>query len=96
MAHLCAGCHGEHLSGGRIPGAPSSLPIPLNLTPDATGLRGWEFADFENVMRKATRKNGKPLDPFMPVDCWKNFDDTEMQALWSYLQTLPPTPFGQR
>jgi hypothetical protein len=47
-------------------------------------------------MRKAQRKNGKPLNPFMPVENWKNFDDTEMHALWAYLQTLPPRPFGGR
>jgi hypothetical protein len=32
----------------------------------------------------------------MPVESWKNLDDTEMHALWSYLRTLPPTPFGNR
>ena len=40
IARLCIGCHGEHLSGGPLPGAPSSFAIPLNLTPDATGLKG--------------------------------------------------------
>ena len=36
LARMCNGCHGEHFSGGRIPGAPSSFPIPLNLTPHET------------------------------------------------------------
>ena len=40
LARSCTGCHGERLSGGRIPGAPSSLPIPANLTPHETGLAG--------------------------------------------------------
>ena len=96
LARLCSGCHGEHLSGGRIPGAPSELPVPLNLTPDATGLAGWAYSDFEKLMRTAVRKNGKALDPFMPVESWKNFDDTELHAIWAYLQTLPATPFGNR
>jgi mono/diheme cytochrome c family protein len=96
IARLCSGCHGEHLSGGPIPGAPPSIPIPLNITPDATGLAGWTFDDFEKLMRTAQRKSGKPLDPFMPVENWKNMDDTEMHALWAYLQTVPPTPFGKR
>ncbi|HEY1694638.1 MAG TPA: c-type cytochrome [Polyangiaceae bacterium] len=96
LARLCTGCHGEHLSGGPLPGAPSSIPTPLDLTPHATGLADWSFEDFDRLMRTGVRKSGRKLDPFMPVDAWKNLDDTEMHALWAYLRTLPPTPFGQR
>jgi mono/diheme cytochrome c family protein len=96
MGKLCSGCHGEHLSGGPIPGAPPSLPIPRNLTPDATGLGDWSFADFDTLMRTGIRKNGQKLDPFMPVDAWKNLDDTELHALWAYLRTLPAIRFGNR
>jgi len=96
VSRLCTGCHGDHMSGGPIPGAPPSIPTPLNLTPHATGMAGWAFADFEKTMRQGIRKNGKTLDPFMPVECWKNFDDTEMHALWAYLQSLPPRPLGER
>ena len=96
LGRLCSGCHGEHLSGGRIPGTPSSIPTPLNLTPDATGLAGWTYADFDKLMKQGIRKNGKTLDPFMPIEAWKNFDDTEEHALWAYLQTLPPAPLGGR
>ncbi len=96
LARLCTGCHGEHLSGGRIPGTPSSIPTPLNLTPDATGLAGWTYSDFDKLMKTGSRKNGKMLDPFMPIEEWKNFDDTEEHALWAYLQTLPAAPFGGR
>jgi hypothetical protein len=96
LARLCSGCHGDHLSGGPIPGAPPSIPIPLDLTPDATGLADWTFADFDKLMKTGVRKSGRKLDPFMPVEAWKNMDDTELHALWSYLRTLPPTPFGNR
>jgi cytochrome c len=96
ITRLCSGCHGEHLSGGPIPGAPSSFATPLNLTPDATGLREWSFADFDRLMRTGVRKNGKQLDTLMPIESWKNFDDTEMHAVWAYLQTLPARPFGGR
>jgi hypothetical protein len=96
VSRLCMGCHGEHLSGGPIPGAPSSFAIPLNLTPDATGLMDWAFADFDRTMKTGIRKNGKPLDSLMPVEGWKNFDDNEMHGVWEYLRSLPPTPFGQR
>jgi hypothetical protein len=96
LGRLCSGCHGEHLGGGPIPGAPPSLPVPLNLTSDATGLGDWTFADFDRLMKTGVRKSGRKLDPFMPVDAWKHLDDTEMQALWSYLRTVPPTKFGNR
>jgi hypothetical protein len=96
MSRLCTGCHGEHLSGGPLPGAPPSIPTPLNLTPDESGLKDWTFEDFDKLMRTGARKNGKQLDPFLPVECWRNFDDVEMQALWAYLRTLAPAPFGGR
>jgi cytochrome c5 len=96
VGRMCQGCHGDTLSGGPLPGAPPSIPVPLNLTPDATGLKGWSFEDFENLMRHGVRKNGQPLNPFMPIEAWSQFDDVEMHALWIYLQSLPPTAFGNR
>ncbi len=96
MAKLCSGCHGDHLSGGPIPGAPPEFPVPLNLTPDATGLKGWAYEDFDRLLTQGLRKNGKKLDPFMPISAYGKFDETEKKALFSYLQTLPPRAFGGR
>ena len=96
IARLCTGCHGEHLSGGRIPGAPSKLAIPLDLTPDPTGLGGWTYDDFEKMITTGTRKNGNAMDKLMPVEAMQNMDDTERHALFAYLQSVPPVPFGNR
>jgi mono/diheme cytochrome c family protein len=97
LARLCSGCHGEGLSGGPIPGGPPSMAIPLNLTPDATGLAGFSLDDFKQVLRSGKRKkDGRKLDAMMPVESFGQFDDVEMQALFSYLQSLPPKPFGGR
>jgi hypothetical protein len=96
VARLCKGCHGSELSGGPIPGAPPSMPTPLNLTPDKTGLAGWTYADFDKLVTTGVRKNGKQLDPFMPVETTSKFDDTEKRALFAYLQALPPRAFGGR
>jgi mono/diheme cytochrome c family protein len=96
VATSCRGCHGEHLSGGPIPGAPPGLPPPLNLTPDATGLGGWSYDDFMTVVREGKRRNGAPLNPFMPVDSIRNMNETETRALWAYLGSVPPRPYGQR
>ena len=96
LASQCQGCHGEGFSGGRIPGAPSSLPIPLNITPDDSGLKTWSYDDFARLLDTGIRKNGQKLDPFMPVDAYAKFDDTERHALWAFLQSVPPRPFGNR
>jgi hypothetical protein len=96
IARACDGCHGKTLSGGRIPGAPASFPTPLNITPHETGIKGWTYEDFERLLTQGIRKNGKAIDPFMPIDAYANFDEVEKRALFAHLMTLPPTPFGGR
>jgi hypothetical protein len=96
IAQMCTGCHGEHLSGGPIPGAPPSVPIPANLTPDASGIADWTYDDFAKLLDTGVRKNGKTLNPFMPLGTFARYDDTERHALFAYLQSLPATPAGQR
>jgi hypothetical protein len=96
LAMGCQGCHGEHFSGGPIPGAPSSVPIPLNLTPHETGLREWSLDDMNRLLSTGIRKNGRKIDPFMPYEAFGKFDDVERRALWAFLRSLPPTPFGMR
>jgi mono/diheme cytochrome c family protein len=96
IGRLCSGCHGDTMSGGPIPGAPPDFPVPLNLTPHETGLKGWTMQDFQSVMATGIRKNGKKLASFMPTEAINAMDDVERTALFSYLQALPPTPFGQR
>jgi cytochrome c553 len=96
LARLCTGCHGEHLSGGRIPGAPSNLPVPSNLTPHETGLAAWSYEDFDRLVTEGVRKNGSKLDPFMPIESFGRMDDTEKHAIYEYLKSLPPAPAGGR
>ncbi len=96
LAMGCQGCHGERFSGGPIPGAPSSMAIPLNLTPHETGLRDWSFDDFNKLLDEGVRKNGKRLDPLMPYEAFGKFDDVERRALWAFLRNLPPQSFGNR
>jgi hypothetical protein len=96
LSQVCTGCPGKGLSGGPIPGAPPEIPIPRNLTPHETGLKGWTFEDFERLLNQGIRKNGAKINPFMPIEAFGKFDDTEKRALWAYLTHLPPTPFGNR
>ena len=95
ISRTCSGCHGERFSGGPIPGAPSTMPVPLNLTPHETGLKSWTYADFERVLDTGTRPDGRKLDPFMPFEALSKMDQTERKALWAFLQGLEPRAFGQ-
>lgn len=96
IAKLCQGCHGEGLSGGPIPGAPPDMPVPQNLTHHETGMKDWSFEDFDKLMRTGVRKNGQQVAEMMPIVVTKNFDETEMKALWAYLREAPPKPSGGR
>lgn len=91
----CIGCHGPGLSGGHVEGPPGAPPA-ANLTPHSSGLAGWTEADFDNALRRGVRKNGTPIDVFMP---WPNFSgmtDDEVKALWLFVRSVPPKVFGNR
>ena len=96
LAHTCSGCHGANFSGGRVPGLPPSFPAAANITPDASGIQGWSKNDFYTAMRSGKRPNGSSIDPFMPWQTFKQLSDTELDALWAFLQTLPPRAAGGR
>jgi hypothetical protein len=96
LAKGCTGCHGKKFSGGPIPGAPSKFATPLNITPHESGLKDWTFEDFDKLLSTGVRKNGRQLDVFMPLDAIGQLDPIERKALWEYLRTLPPVPFGKR
>lgn len=96
VGRLCMGCHGDSYSGGPIPGAPPEMPVPLNLTPHETGLKGWSFEDFEKAMKTGLRKDGRKMADFMPRDAINSMNAVEKQALWAFLQSLPAKSFGGR
>jgi len=97
LARACTGCHGQHFSGGPIPGVPPDFPKPLNITPDqATGIGAWSKDDFYRVFREGKKRDGTALDPFMPWKAMSVFSDTELDALWAYLRTVPARPLGER
>lgn len=97
LATGCIGCHGPGMSGGPIPGAPPGFGVPGNVTPDMeTGLGTWTQADFVRAMREGVSRDGRELDPTMPVEFTSAFADVELEAMWKYLQSLEPLPFGNR
>lgn len=96
IAHMCRGCHNPNLTGGPIPGTPPDFGVPRNLTQDESGLKGWTYDDFKKVVTTGIKRDGTKISPFMPITALKNFSEDELQALFSYLQSLPAKPTGSR
>ncbi len=98
VANTCIGCHGEHLSGGAIPGAPPDWPVAANLTPGA-GSALARYADAEAfiaMLRSGRRPDGSAISRVMPFAGLEAMNETDARALFLHLQGLPPRPAGQR
>jgi mono/diheme cytochrome c family protein len=97
LAGVCIGCHQEDLAGGPIPGGDPSWPPARNLTPDVDGLAGWSYEDFRRVLLEARRPDGTPVrEPMSLMQPYAvNMSDVEIEALWIYLQSVPPVASAQ-
>jgi mono/diheme cytochrome c family protein len=94
LARVCTGCHGPQLRGGKVRGGDPSWPPASNLTLHADGLAGWTRDDFVTAMRTATRPDGTKLrSPMSDIVGMANaMTEQEMDAMWSYLTSLPAAP----
>jgi mono/diheme cytochrome c family protein len=98
VANMCIGCHGEHLSGGKIPGGPPDWPAAANLTPgegSAMTARYKDPAAFIAMLRSGKRADGSEI-AVMPFGSLSKLDDVDAQALHAFLLTLPARPAGGR
>src|SRR5262245_1981424 len=93
IAQVCRGCHGPNLSGGKLAGDPD-MPLVANLKPHETGLKSWNEDDFIRAMREGKRKDGTAINRAMPWQAYGKMTDTELKAVWAYLQTVPPLAKG--
>jgi cytochrome c553 len=90
LAQSCTGCHNEHFTGGHVPGTPPDFPPAQNITQDpVNGIGKWTKPDFYAALRTGKRPDGSDINPFMPWKSFAKLSDTELDALWAYLQTLP-------
>ena len=98
VANMCIGCHGEGLSGGRIPGAPHDWPSASNLTPGEGGVMGrYDSLDkFVAMMRTGKRPDGAAVSKVMPFESLARFNDVDLQALHAYLGTVRARKAGER
>ena len=95
LSTTCTGCHQRNLAGGAVPGSAPGDPRSANLTP-AGNLANWTLDDFKTALRSGMTPEGKVLDPaVMPWPIAAQMTDVELEALWLYLQSLPPaSPAG--
>ncbi len=90
----CMSCHtqpgGKPFAGGdELKTVFGSIYGP-NITPDArTGIGTWSKEDFTRALRQGIRKDGGLLYPAMPYVDYTKMTDEDMNALWSYIRSVP-------
>lgn len=97
VANMCIGCHGEKLSGGKIPGGPPDWPAASNLTPGAGSVMGayQDPRQFTAMLRSGRRADGSAIK-VMPFESLSKMSEVDALALHVFLKTLPPRPAGGR
>jgi hypothetical protein len=72
---------------------PWGVSYSANLTPDETGLGSWTFEQFKVAIQQGKSKglaNNRMLLPPMPWEMFKHFNDEDLNAIFTYLQSIPP------
>ncbi|HXE46927.1 MAG TPA: c-type cytochrome, partial [Ramlibacter sp.] len=90
VANMCIGCHGEHLSGGKIPGGPPDWPPAANITPgEGSAMSRYpSTAEFTTMLRSGKRPDGTPIK-VMPFESLAKISDVDAQAVYEFLKTVP-------
>jgi cytochrome c553 len=84
----CIVCHGENFGGGKSPD-PISPPVP-DVTKSGN-IGKWTLEQFVATFRTGKTPEGKVLDAkFMPFSSVGALSDIEIEAVYNYLQSLPP------
>ena len=100
LAGNCAGCHTQRGSapyaGGRAIPTPFGSVFAPNLTPDATGLGGWTGDHFWAALHNGRGKDGQLLTPAFPYTNYALVSRDDADALFAYLQSLPPVTAVRR
>lgn len=96
VANMCIGCHGEKLSGGKIPGGPPDWPVAANITPgEGSAMVRYKNADaFVTMLQTGKRPDGSSI-AVMPFESLSKLNDIDKRALFAFLQTVPARAAGQ-
>lgn len=97
----CAGCHtargGAAYAGGRAIETPFGSVYGSNLTPDAaTGLGAWSSDHFWRALHNGRSRDGRLLYPAFPYAHTTLATRADSDALFAYLQSLPPEERANR
>lgn len=71
----------------------AGIAYAANITPDETGIGEWTFEQFKTAVTKGKWKgleNGRPLLPPMPWQNYARLDDCDLEAIFTYLQSIKP------
>ena len=90
----CQSCHTQvgaaPYSGGKGIATPFGVIYPGNLTPDnKTGLGTWNASHFWRAMHNGRSKDGRWLYPAFPYQQYSLLTREDVDALFSYLKSLP-------
>lgn len=90
VAHMCIGCHGPTLAGGKIPGGPPDWPPASKLTPgEGSVMPRYPDADALIAMfRSGKRPDGSTVE-VMPFESLKAMSEVDLRALYLYLREAP-------
>ena len=89
---MCTECHGANLAGIVLAEGEDGPPEGPNLTPGGE-LADWTEQDFIIAVRTGETPAGDQLDSEqMPWPTLGQMTDTELQAIWAYLSSLPALP----
>lgn len=79
------------LSGGTVPfESPAFKVYAANITPDTeTGIGSWSAEDLKKFLITGVRPNGVPVAPPMPTAFYKVLTPGDLDALATYLRSLP-------
>lgn len=91
----CMHCHTERggaaYAGGRAIDTPFGTIHSSNLTPDpANGIGRWSPAEFYRAMHNGRSRDGRLLYPAFPYPDFTIVTRADSDALFAYLQSLPP------
>ncbi|HSI57047.1 MAG TPA: cytochrome c [Ideonella sp.] len=97
VANACLGCHGMALQGGKIPGAPPDWPAAARLAPgDGSVMPRYADAQaFTAMLRSGKRPDGSEVSKVMPFISLQAMSDTDVQALYLHLKSLPAPSAGK-
>ena len=94
----CLSCHtrpdGEPFSGGVRFETDFGTIYATNITPDPeTGIGRWTKAQFLRSMREGLSADGEHLYPVFPYTAFTKVTDPDINAIFAYLQTVPPVRY---